>query len=87
MNLISSIGLIADIIGVLLLFKYGLPSMLKENGGGLLLEEDAAEEKIRINTNDKIKRRAYFGLTLILIGFLLQLIGTNICLFSNFVKQ
>jgi hypothetical protein len=35
MNLISSIGLIADILGVLLLFKYGLPSMIKEHGGGV----------------------------------------------------
>ncbi len=30
MNWFSSIGLVLDIIGVLLLFKYGLPSKVQE---------------------------------------------------------
>lgn len=72
----SAFGLILDIVGVLILFKYGLPSKVKEHGGGLLLEENSEEEKLRISDNNKITRRAYLGLTLLLIGFFLQLIGT-----------
>ena len=72
----SASGLLLDIIGVLILFKYGLPSKLKEHGGGLLLEENSKEENIRIAKNNKIIKWAYFGLILLSIGFLLQFIGT-----------
>ncbi len=72
----SASGLILDIVGILFLFKYGLPSLIKEHGGGLLLEENSEEEKTRIADNNKITRRAYLGLTLLLIGFLFQYIGT-----------
>ncbi len=81
MNIFSSIGLIADILGVLFLFKYGLPSKIKEHGGSILLEENSETEKERIKYNNKIERRAYYGLILLIIGFILQLIGTNIKLF------
>ncbi len=72
----SALGLILDIIGVLILFKYGLPSKIKEYGGGLLLEENFEEEKLRVSENKKITKRAYLGLSLLLAGFLFQFIGT-----------
>ncbi len=72
----SLLGLIFDIIGVLMLFKYGLPSKLKEHSGGLLLEENPKQEKQRIAENSKITKWAYSGLTLLIIGFLFQIIGT-----------
>lgn len=84
MNLInwwSSVGLILDIIGVLMLFEYGLPSKLRERGGSLSLEESSEDEKERILHNKKIVCRSYIGLSLIILGFILQLIGTNLSLF------
>ena len=75
-QLYSVIGLIFDIIGVLILFEYGLPSKLKEHGGGLLLGENIEKEKQRISENKKITKLAYSGLTLLIFGFLFQLIGT-----------
>jgi hypothetical protein len=72
----SIIGLIFDIFGVLILFKYGLPSKLKEHGGGLLFEENSDEEKQRNADNNRIIKWAYSGLTLLIVGFLFQLIGT-----------
>jgi len=76
-NLISSIGLIFDIGGVAMLFLYGLPSQLKEHGGSILLEEKGEESMKREKENGKIMFKARIGLTLILIGFILQLVGVN----------
>jgi hypothetical protein len=76
-NVISSIGLGCNIAGVVMLFFYGLPSKLKEHGGSILLEEGKEAEKERRKGNEKIQRNAYIALTLILIGFILQLIGVN----------
>ena len=78
MNWFSSAGLILDIIGILFLFEYGLPSKIKEHGGSILMEENNEDEMDRDAKNNKIRRRSYFGLSLILIGSILQLIGTNI---------
>ncbi len=71
-DIINSIGLALDILGVILLFKFGLPSefytppkLLLE--GGLSKEE---EEK-----NKKIKFWAHMGLTSLILGFVFQLIG------------
>lgn len=70
-------GLVLDIIGVLLLFQYGLPSKYKEEDV-LSLGSSSEEEIERAKYNRKIKIGAYTGLSLILIGFIFQLIGTNI---------
>lgn len=70
---ISSIGLILDIIGVLFVFKYGLPEVLDRQGRGFLLLEgtdDAEAAKAR-----HYDRMARIGLFLIIAGFVLQLIG------------
>lgn len=77
-NLFSSIGLVIDIIGVWILFKYGLPSNLKEHGGAELRDEPPEEEQVREKANKKIKLMARLGLSLLILGFLFQLIGTNI---------
>ncbi len=76
-NVISSLGLVCNIAGVVMLFLYGLPSKLKGHGGSILLEEGNEEEKKRKKENEKITCKARIGLTLILIGFILQLIGVN----------
>jgi hypothetical protein len=80
-NWFSTIGLILDIIGVLMLFKYGLPSKISD-GDTLGIEESKEEEELRNNKNKYIIKMAYFGLSFILIGFVFQLIGTNISIFK-----
>ena len=60
-----------------MLFFYGLPSKLKKHGGSILLEEEKEAEEKRKEENEKITRNAYIALTLILMGFILQLIGVN----------
>jgi len=80
-NLFSTIGLILDIIGVLMLFKYGLPSKVSE-GTGRITEESKINEDIRNKKNKHIVIMAYLGLTFILIGFIFQLMGTNPSMFK-----
>jgi hypothetical protein len=75
-NEINSIGLVFDIIGVLLLFKYGLPSEISSTGSiGLSLQGT--------DRNEIKKWKTYFlwskiGLSFILIGFAFQLFSNCI---------
>lgn len=61
MNL-NQVGLVTDVMGVLILFKYGLPSEYSQNPSGFLLmvndrpEEDIESEKMK---NQFVKRMAY----------------------------
>ncbi len=76
-NIISSVGLIFDIGGVLLLFKFGLSSEISEVVN--LIDEPTPEEQLEMYTKNKhIRRMARLGLLLLIfLGFLLQLIGAN----------
>ncbi|GHN02370.1 hypothetical protein WSM22_38590 [Cytophagales bacterium WSM2-2] len=75
-NWFTLIGLVFDIVGALLLFKYGLPSKVKEMGsafgGGPEADE---EEKERLAYNRKIEIMANTGLVLLILGFVLQFIA------------
>lgn len=70
---ISSLGLLLDIGGVLLLWRFGLPEAVNRGGFGYaaLVGEDPAEKA-------KAERYDYFariGLILLIGGFALQLLG------------
>jgi len=72
----SQYGLVSDIIGVILLFKYGFPSKIKSTAGVRIVGEISAEESRRVNkANLNIKFWGYTGLGLIIIGFVLQFFG------------
>jgi hypothetical protein len=73
---INTIGLLFDLIGVLILFKYGLPSDVDKNGHiGLILEQEDEDEK---NKWKKYNFRSKIGLGFISIGFIFQIIS-NYC--------
>jgi hypothetical protein len=77
-NLINSIGLAFDIIGVLLLFKYGLPSEISKTGSVGMTFQQTDHEQIR---KWKIYNRwSWAGLGFIITGFALQLV-------SNFIPN
>jgi len=70
-NFINSIGLIFDIVGVLFLFKYGLPSEVSKDGSiGLSLQGTDLDE---IRKWKKYNILSKIGLFFILIGFAFQL--------------
>ena len=70
---LSSIGLILDIIGVILLFKFGLPENLSREGYDVM-------RFVGINEDEKRKAKLYdrwakVALMLLVFGFALQLIS------------
>ena len=71
---VSSVGLVLDIVGVSLLFKYGLSPELRESGGSVLVwgggmsSEEAKEYR-------RYKRMSRIALGLLVVGFVLQIVG------------
>jgi len=72
---LNSLGLILDIIGVVLLFKYGLPEEVSRKGtGALLLEGNDPSEIAKAKSYD---RTAQTALALLVTGFALQIISNH----------
>lgn len=76
---LSQLGLLLDMIGVVLLFVFGLPSAYienPENGGNLALGSSSEDEIIKVKRmNLLIKIMSFLGLIIVFAGFLLQFIG------------
>ena len=92
-DIVNSAGLIFDIVGVLLLFKYGLPSDVgpepSEPGpsefASLLVEVDYDEEAHRRRERrwSRYRTRSRLGLGLLATGFGLQLASNVMWIVSN----
>lgn len=71
--LLNTGGLVSGFIGVLILWRYGLPEAVTRGGFGyVMLEGEDRAEKAKAARYDDLAR---FGLLLIALGFLLQLIA------------
>jgi hypothetical protein len=75
-NVLNSFGLVLDIAGAYLLFRFGLPASIDREGHVHLIDAS-------VNVEEKEKARRYdqwgqVGLGSLIIGFILQII-------SNFV--
>ena len=67
---ISIIGLIINLVGVILLFRYGMPYRLRAGGGSIVLTREtpgAIREEIRYD------RWGWIALALIILGTLAQI--------------
>jgi len=69
----SQIGLILDIIGVLILFKFGLPSSFMDGTEMFRFSPNPDRDKF----NRMVKFMARLGLIFLLLGFIFQYIGSN----------
>jgi len=69
---LTQIGLLLDIAGVILLFKFGLPSGYDVSMGKSMSGELPKEQ---MDKNVRIKIGAYTGLSLLILGFALQFLG------------
>jgi hypothetical protein len=69
-QILNCIGLTFDIIGVIMLFKYGLPSDINKDGHiGIILDQEDEDEKERWKKYNFFSRIA---LTLVIVGFMFQ---------------
>ena len=77
-ELLNGTGLVLDILGILFLYKYGLPSKVQEPREGieiLYAGITEQEKKSQERVFSYYRRMSRYGLFLILFGFLLLLIG------------
>jgi hypothetical protein len=81
-NILNSIGLILDIVGVLMLFKYGLPTDLNPKGYVYMAYEETDYKGIE--KYKYYKKMSYLALTIVLIGFIVQIFSNHKCLYSIF---
>ena len=72
-NLVNSIGLVCDILGAVLIWRYGLPEPISRSGVvHLRLEQTDETEKAKAEQYDCIAR---CGIVLLVGGFVLQLVS------------
>ncbi|MFS8159415.1 MAG: hypothetical protein ACMG6E_04220 [Candidatus Roizmanbacteria bacterium] len=70
-NLVNSFGLIFDIVGVILLWKFGLPESIDRNGQiHLILEQTDISEDAKAKKYDFYSKIA---IAFLIAGFILQL--------------
>lgn len=75
---IGSAGLVLDIVGVFLLFKFGLPSeLVHPDQADLLAIGIASDDKRRVRRRrwDRHRLGSRMGLTSLVVGFVLQIAG------------
>lgn len=70
-KLLNSAGLVLDIFGAVLLFKYGLPAEISRTGAVYIIAEQNDEAELtKARTYDRL---GHLGLALLIGGFVLQL--------------
>lgn len=70
---VASAGLVLDIIGVLLLWRFGLPESISRTGAQHMILEQTDEAEV--NLARKYDRHARIGIGLIVAGFGLQILA------------
>ncbi|WP_448041115.1 hypothetical protein [Bradyrhizobium liaoningense] len=70
----SVIGLVLSLIGVLLLFRYGMPFRIAAPEGDYIITEQPDPEGVEIDA--RYKAIGYVGLGLVVIGTLFQIAGS-----------
>jgi len=75
-TLVNSIGLILDIIGALLLIKFGIPPKIDREGHMHLVLEQVDQDEIE--KAGAFDRWSTFAIWLIVAGFALQLVSNYI---------
>jgi len=77
-KLVNSFGLICDVMGALLVWKYGLPEAISRTGAIHIIAEQSDDDEI--SKAKKFDRWARLGIGLLVLGFILQLA-------SNFIPS
>ena len=70
---LTQIGLLLDILGVIFLFFFGLPPSFSPKGHSFLIDPQIDNKQVL--KGRVFKALSFSGLTLILLGFILQFFG------------
>ena len=73
---LNDLGLVLDIIGAVLLFKFGLPASIDREGHVLLATGQIDENEIK--KGKLYDRWGRIGLALLITGFILQLASNHV---------
>ena len=72
-NVVNSIGLVCDITGALLIWRYGLPEAINRSGAiHLICEQSDEAEIVKAKWYDRL---ALHGIVLVIVGFVIQLVS------------
>lgn len=70
----GAIGLVLDIIGAYLIYKFGLPEEVSKSGTvNLVIEEEDPEEIEKARKYDKLSKLGFY---ILIAGFILQLVSS-----------
>lgn len=73
-EMVNTVGLAFDIVGVVLLFCFGLPPDVSKSGAiSIVLEANDEDEARKAKRYDKI---SWSALCIIVLGFILQIVST-----------
>jgi hypothetical protein len=76
LQIVASIGLLLDMVGAILLFRYGLPEQVRRGGNALRVRtEPSAEAPDAPREPSRQDQLGSLGLVLLIGGFALQLLG------------
>jgi hypothetical protein len=78
---LSPVGLVFDIIGAIIIFKFGLPKEISRSGSiSLVLEKEDEDEKALAKKYDNYSK---YGFYLLILGFILQFISSITGIYNN----
>ena len=82
--MINSVGLCLDILGVILLFRFALPSRVSEEPPSELLSfgPDPDSRKQWEKQRKRYKFLSALALSLLILGLAIQMVSNHPCLFS-----
>ena len=77
-NIVNSIGLIFDIVGVILLFFCGLPSKVNRGGATLFSSLSLGETPEGVKRWERFEFLSKLALVLLVLGFVIQLVSNHL---------
>lgn len=81
MKWLSPIGLIFDVIGAILVYRYGLPEEISRTGAiTRVLDQENELETVKAKKYDKYSKCGFY---LLILGFLLQFVSAIIGICNN----
>ena len=73
--MINSLGLAANLVGVVFLFRYGMPYRITAGSGEIITTENKGPKEAKLDA--RYTRLGYLGLALFVVGTILQIVTSR----------